>query len=291
MSRNFYLNNSLDASIMLNVQLSCRFLYHDITTFIFEQNEFYFSCSESIDHLLTCFRAGPLNPGGHHLGVVILDIKPETNFPTKALIHPALPLQSAKAKDVCVNGQEQGVNGQCGGGNNNTYNVARNSGHATKTLGWDGHLALLLRQYFPSYGNGAGHFVLKRKSAWKLAADSSGQIDHWARAVKELLPTVTIGTLVIRGNEGYLSALFSTSVLVKTLCEFKGEGRIGKVYKAGSWPAKGSEKLLRMFQNTLQEDAVKKVKAEQARNRALQARRLGAGAGQKRKRTNKDMSA
>lgn len=95
----------------------------------------------------------------------------------------------------------------------------------------------------------------------KVADSLWEQQKNWSKAVRALLESNTIGKLVINGNSQWVSALFSTTPLVRTLLEFKGQGRITKVCKAGYWPQKGADKVLQLLE-ALEEDAVGETKGK-----------------------------
>jgi hypothetical protein len=61
-----------------------------------------------------------------------------------------------------------------------------------------------------------------------------------AEAVKRFLDACTVGELVKRGATIWKPALYSTSQLLDTLDDFKGQERIEQVWKVGKWTWKGA---------------------------------------------------
>lgn len=123
---------------------------------------------------------------------------------------------------------------------------------------WDEHLRILVQ-----------HF---RYPTRKGTANAEGDIRGWAEAVKRLLQSHTVGKLVIHGASSWPSALYSTTELVGTLSDFKGQGRITRLYKAGTWPKKGCDKVLAMLKNAIELDASVETKTKtKARGRKSQA--------------------
>lgn len=204
-------------SVLLNLQLTCSYFHDDVTQFLYDENEFYFSCPDSVEHFLLCLDGGPFNVNPvRHLGVVILDLRRCISFPDTGYAWPALPLKKMEDK------------------------------HATPD--WDGHLGRLPTKT-------TGH-VLRRLEHFKGMKAQVGEkeLERWTNAVTRMLENNTIGKLVIRGDPDWCSVLFSTSPLVKALLEFNGKGRINKVYKAGKWPRNAGDKVLQMLKDTLEGD-------------------------------------
>jgi hypothetical protein len=198
---------------LLNVQLSCRYLYEDIATFNYEHNEFYLSDPQAVHDLLDCVEQGPISTASsRHFGVVILDIRKNSYNHSQPFAMPAFALEGSD---------------------------------------WDEHLRILMKHmwFAKSRGKGDGEDVLRQ----------------WAVAVRRLLQSYTVGKLVIHGAENWPSALYSTTEVVKTLSEFKGQGRITQVCKAGTWPKKGCDKVMEMLKNTIELDSpveTKKTKSK-----------------------------
>lgn len=70
-------------SILLNLQLTCSYFHNDVTQFLYDENDFYFSCPDSLEYFLLCLQAGPFNTNqDRHLGVVILDLCWRISFPS-----------------------------------------------------------------------------------------------------------------------------------------------------------------------------------------------------------------
>jgi hypothetical protein len=141
------------------------------------------------------------------------------------------------------------------------------------TPDWDGHLGQLPRATSSHLLRRHEHFEGKRK-----AQAGEKELERWADAVTRMLKTKTIGKLVIRGDPDWCSVLFSTSPLVKALLEFKGQGRINKVYKAGKWPHSAEDKVLQMLKDMLEgegergsESKHKKTMQSKKRKRASKA--------------------
>jgi hypothetical protein len=225
---------------LLNVQLSCRYLYEDIATFNYEHNEFYLSDPQAAHDLLDCLEQGPINTmSSRHFGVVILDIRKNSYNHSQAFAMPAFALEEGD---------------------------------------WDEHLRILMKHvwFAKSRGKGDGEDVLRK----------------WAEAVRRLLQSCTVGKLVIHGADNWPSALYSTTEVVKTLSEFKGQGRITQVCKAGTWPKNGFGKVMEMLKNTIELDSPveKKTKSkvggwksEIELNAGIEAKIKSKAGGQKRK--------
>jgi hypothetical protein len=199
---------SIARSVLLNLQLSCRYLYEDIAIFNYEHHEFYFSEPRSIQSLLDCVEQGPISSvSSRHFGVVILDVRKNSYSHVHPLAWPAFALEEGD---------------------------------------WDEHLRILVQQLWYAKSPGKGN--------------QAEVIRQWAEAVKRLLQSHTVGKLVIHGASSWPSALFSTTQLVETLSDFKGQGRITQVCKAGTWPKRGCDKTLEMLKSTIELDAPVKTK-------------------------------
>lgn len=99
-----------------------------------------------------------------------------------------------------------------------------------------GHLPKLISEYLLGRHD---HFKVKEEQA------SAKELERWAGAINSLLQTNTIKCLVPRGDPERCSAMFSTSPVVKTLVEFRGQGCICKIYKAGRRPRSGEDRVLK----------------------------------------------
>jgi hypothetical protein len=195
---------------LLNLQLSCRYLYEDIAIFNYQHHEFYFSDPRSIQSFLDCLEEGPISTvSSRHFGVVILDVRKNSYSHGSPLAWPAFSLEMDD---------------------------------------WDEHLRILVQHFWYSKRAGKGH-----------AADV---IREWAAAVKRLLKSHTVGKLVIHGASSWPSALYSTTELVEALSDFKGQGRITRLCKAGTWPKKGWGKVVEMLKNTIELDASVQMKTK-----------------------------
>lgn len=79
-------------SILLNLQLTSSYFHNDVTRFLYGENEFYFSCPDSLEHFLLCLQGGPFNVNPvRHLGAVILDLRRRTSFPWQGHAWPIIP--------------------------------------------------------------------------------------------------------------------------------------------------------------------------------------------------------
>jgi hypothetical protein len=195
---------------LLNLQLSCRYLYEDIAIFNYQHHEFYFSEPNAIQSFLDCLEEGPISAvSSRHFGVVILDIRKNSYAHGSPLAWPAFGLERDD---------------------------------------WDEHLRILIQHLWYSKRPGKGN--------------PGDVIREWAEAAKRLLQSHTVGKLVIHGASSWPSALFSTTELVETLSDFKGQGRITRLCKAGTWPKKGCDKVVEMLKNTIELDASVQTKTK-----------------------------
>jgi hypothetical protein len=81
--------------VLLNLYSTSSYFHNDVTQFLYDGNEFYFSYPDSLEHFLLCILAGPFNVNpGRHFGIVILDLCRCISFPPKGHPWPVIPLDT-----------------------------------------------------------------------------------------------------------------------------------------------------------------------------------------------------